>query len=95
MKLPDEKICSKGAVVKQPGVRSSIVGLNGRIGNWNRNQLILTAELCDEKEQIEEKEPFINGEHNQENKDSPPDEVELDPHEREGYRTNTEIGQPK
>jgi hypothetical protein len=66
MRQPGEKIWSKGAVVKQPGVRSCIVRVNGKSYRRNRRQLILTPELPDD-EQIEEKKPLINGEHNSEN----------------------------
>jgi hypothetical protein len=78
MRLPGEKTWSKGAVVKQPGDRSYIVRVNGRSYRRNRRQLILTPELSDDNVQIEENEPHINGEPNEENINCPP-EVEVDP----------------
>jgi hypothetical protein len=78
MRLPGKKIWSKGAVVKQPSDRSYIVRVNGKSYRRNRRQLILTPELTDDNEQIEENEPLINGEHSQENINCPP-EVEVDP----------------
>jgi hypothetical protein len=94
MRLPGEKMWRKGSVLKQPGILSYIARVNGRSYRRNRRQLILTPELCDEKEQIEENEPLINGEHNEEQNNCPPEvEVDPEPERRVSARTKKETTQ--
>jgi hypothetical protein len=75
MRLPGQKTWSKGTEVKNAGVRSFFVRVNGKIYRRNRRQLILTPELPDEEQREDDDdgaEPLINEEPKQENINSPP-----------------------